>query len=659
MSDVLESSWQLWRTLVQSGLEESRRNLLPGYDAELVGVLKGRFYPMSRSSLDRLLRKNPPPVEEFLGVFFGTLKPFSRMLRDVLAMFEAASARRSDENLRIAFDFDKASASLTLTLKEFREIEKFFRLVARPVVVREWNSNTLGRFSQEVRETVDAFDPNLVDRKREIKDLSVRRFVEDNGRPAWLPFPGFPRTGDGALDDALGMSERLIDDVLSEVRKLGATYREFSDRLADLPWEDDGERERPRDLEIDEPEGRRDDDRPRRSFVAVVHDFWPNSLAEYVCLGVEIIRDSSSDRARELGAQLTEAIREGFARPRKSERTRISLEENFRDLVNLPIWKKRHELYAVWVASRIADAISTLGLEWHPDGDTLRFPFSGAELATFRDAKGGMNAFWTEKRTELAEVGLFGRKHIQPDYRIMAMPTHREDATSLVVECKQYAKGSRKNFGAALDDYAKGCPKAEVILVNYGSADPNFLTMVDPSRRRRTHLIGEFKPGQDAALSEFRNRVQSIYPPLLKLGPAEIALAWGRKYSDLDLHLFICERSSGVTHHIGHRGLEGSPDETPWAHRSPDVLHGPGIESITITRWMDAEYHFLVHDYSGVNGFPVGDTTVSISIPENHVDRKFDFAGMPGRWWRVFSIDGLSGRVAEFNQTLRDCPFPL
>jgi hypothetical protein len=655
MSEVLESSWQLWQSLVQSGLQETRKNLLPGYDAELAELLKDRFYPGSSSSLDHLLRKKPPSVEAFLDAFFGALKPFSQMLRDVLAMFEGASAKRSDENLRIAFDFDKASVALALTLREFREIEKFFRSIARPVVVREWNSNTLGRFSQEVREAVDASDPNLVDRKREIRDIAVRQFVENNGHPAWLPFPGFPRSGDVTLDNALGMTERLIEEVLSEVRKLGPTYREFSDRLADLPWEDDGDRERPGDIESMREE--RDGELPRRSFVAIVHDFWPNYLAEYVCLGVEAIGNSSGDRARELTARLNTVIQDGFSRPPRFERTRMSLEQDFRDLVNLPIWEKRHELYAVWVASRIADALSGFDFEWHPDGDTLSFPFSGAELATFRDARGGTNVFWTEKRTELAEGGLFGRKHIQPDYRIMTMPTHRADATSLVVECKQYLKGSRKNFGAALDDYAKGCHTAPVILVNYGPADSNILRSVDRSRRDRTRLIGDFKPGNDTALSTFRNHIQSIYPAPPRLGPGEIVLQWTAQYCDLDLHLFICGGSSDVVHHIGHRGTDGSLDTVPWAHRTLDVLEGPGIERITILRWMDAEYHFLVHDYSGTNGFPVGDVTVSISYPENHVDRKFDYSGRAGRWWWVFSIDGASGQVTQINQALSDCPF--
>src|SRR5437870_942496 len=119
---TLQNGLQIWHELRRSGLEPARKHELPGYDAELVAVLKERLYPDATRSLEHELSANPAPTEAFLEAFFSALKPFSQMLREVLAMFEAAGARRSDQNLRIALDFDKASESLALTLHEFREI---------------------------------------------------------------------------------------------------------------------------------------------------------------------------------------------------------------------------------------------------------------------------------------------------------------------------------------------------------------------------------------------------------------------------------------------------------------------------------------------------------------------------------------------------------
>ncbi len=94
---TLENGLQIWKALLRSGLEDARKNHLPGYDAELAGALKGRLYPQATRSLEQELRDEPPSTENFLDAFFSALKPFSQMLREVLAMFEAAGARRSDE----------------------------------------------------------------------------------------------------------------------------------------------------------------------------------------------------------------------------------------------------------------------------------------------------------------------------------------------------------------------------------------------------------------------------------------------------------------------------------------------------------------------------------------------------------------------------------
>lgn len=654
---MLENGLQIWMALVRSGLEEARKNRLPGYDAELVGVLTKQLYPQATRSLEQELRAAPPPAEAFLEVFFGSLRPFSQMLRDVLGMFETAGARRSDENLRIVFDFDKASEALTLTLQEFREVEQFFRRVARPIVERLWNSNTLFMLNRDVQNVLESLGvPDAPHGPPRVRDPRVRAWIEENGRPTWQPFPvtGFPRSDNVELDEVLRMSEGLIHYMYNEVRKLGATYDEFAGRLSELPRDDLGaedEAEAPPDDAVDE--------RPRHALVRAAHDFWPNSFAESVCRGVEAVNDHADAERPEAATRLARTIRMGFEHPPRHERTRVELERDFRDLVNLPIWKKRHELYAVWVASRIAEALRDLSWEWHPDGDTLRFPFAGAELATLRDGDGGRHVFWAEKRTQLKGGGIFGRKHIQPDYRIMTVPTHRDDATSLVIECKQYRKWNRKNFGAALDDYAKGCLRAPVILVNYGPTDPSILELVDPSRRDRTFLVGDCKPGRDVALSRFRELVQGVCPDLSApcITGAEIELRWGPTFRDLDLHLLIRPINADPHQHIGYDSTHGSLTESPWAEWPEDIMASPpGVERITILRWLDAEYDVLVHDYSGTPGFPNGDVRVQVTLVPSSDEHLFVSRGGTGRWWHVCRLHGAAGQIEEINRIHSEFP---
>lgn len=655
---ALENGLQIWMALVHSGLEEARKNHLPGYDAELVRVLKESLYPHATRSLERELHAAPPSAEAFLDVFFSALKPFSRMLRDVLSMFEAAGARRSDENLRIAFDFDKASKTLALTLQQFREVEVFFRRVTRPIVERLWNSDTMWPLDLDVEHVLESFGvPDTPRNVSRVRDTRVRQWIEKNGRPAWLAFPGFPRSGDAELDKTLGMAEDLIHYMIVELLKLSTTYREFERRLRELPWED---------REQEEAEGGADNtgnELPRRAFVSAAHDFWPNAFAQHVCLGVEAVSDHVDEERAAAAAQLAAGIRSGFDRPPRRERTLVSLEKDFRDLVNLPIWKKRHELYAVWVASRIADALNDLSWEWHPDGDTLRFSFAGVELATLRSEDGSTHIFWTEKRTKLKKGGIFERKHIQPDYRIMTVPTHRDDATSLVVECKQYRNWSKKNFGAALDDYANGCPNAPVVLVNYGPTDSRILDLVDASRRDRTFLVGDFKPGGNAALDRFRDLVQGAYAYTTPLTPrivGTVELRWGSMFRDLDLHLFVQLHSApfkSQATHIGFGSTHGSLMELPWAEWSDDIQQSPpGIERIAISRWLNAEYDVLVHDYSGTPGFPNSEVSVRVAIVPGDSERLFVPHGGTGRWWHVCRIHGAAGPIEEINRVHTECP---
>lgn len=650
---TLENGLQIWQALVLSGLEQARKHDLPGYDAELVARLQEELYPKATRSFEEELRSDPPSTESFLDAFFNALKPFSQMLREVLAMFEEAGARRSDENLRIAFDFDSASKPLALTLQEFLEVETFFRQIARPVVEREWNSDLLWSLNRDVESAVELIggppEPRYYNALSRVRDTSVRQWIEENGRPNWISFPGFPRTGDVALDNALSLTEELIHYMSSEISKLGATYQQFTLRLFELPTR-----------EADEPEAtRRIDQLPLRSFVIAAHDFWPNTFAENVCLGIEAVNDHRLERREAAAHQLAEAIGKGFDRPSRSERTRITLEQDFQDLVNLPIWKKRHELYAVWVGSRISNALEDLTWEWHPDGDTLRFSFSGVELATISSER-ARHVFWTEKRTALEKSGLFGRKHIQPDYRIMTVPTHRHDATSLVVECKQYRKWSKKNFGEALDDYARGCPKAPVILVNYGPTDPSILTLVNPSRRDRTFLVGNFKPFEEAALDQFRQLVRGASPTVSRPHGGSIDLSWGSMFRDLDPHLFI-QRSDLIQSdlvHIGFNSNSGTLTEGPWVEWSGDIQQSPpGTERMVVARWLLADYDVVVHNYSGTSEFSTGDVKIKVVLTPGNQERVFVPVDEIGRWWHVCRIHGPEGRIEEVNRILPECPF--
>src|SRR5207253_2051245 len=121
-------------------------------------------------------------------------------------------------------------------------------------------------------------------------------------------------------------AEDLIRYMIAEVSKLGTSYQQFAERLAQLPRENNEESEAESAADVGYAQ-------PRRSFVIAAHDLWPNSFAETVCLAIEAVISHSVDERADPAAQLAKAIQTGFERPPRRERTHLSLEQDFRDLV--------------------------------------------------------------------------------------------------------------------------------------------------------------------------------------------------------------------------------------------------------------------------------------------------------------------------------------
>ena len=185
------------------------------------------------------------------------------------------------------------------------------------------------------------------------------------------------------------------------------------------------------------------------------------------------------------------------------------------------------------------------------------------------------------------------------------------------------------------------------------------------SRRDRTFLVGNFKPTEQPALNCFRDLVRTAYA--VEVTPRVgglIELLWGPMFRDLDLHLFMRRRISSSLKfqdtHIGFKATDGSANEEPWVQWSGDTQASPpGMEQMTFFRWLDAEYDVLVHDYSGIPGFPIGEVSVRIVLPSGEGERLFTARGEIGRWWHVCRIQGLSGRIEEINRVSPECPYSV
>src|SRR5262249_46389395 len=133
----------------------------------------------------------------------------------------------------------------------------------------------------------------------------------------------------------------------------------------------------------------------------------------------------------------------------------------------------------------------------------------------------------------------------------------------LVVEVKQYKESKKSNFVAAIEDYAFGCPNAQVLLANYGPGSAGTINAIPASRRARAAPLGDIRPDHNLESQQLRETIarvvqpsprpvsqpsQSTPAPAIAVPDApsiplagrfhRVELIWGPVPRDLDLHIF-------------------------------------------------------------------------------------------------------------------------
>jgi hypothetical protein len=321
--------------------------------------------------------------------------------------------------------------------------------------------------------------------------------------------------------------------------------------------------------------------------------------------------------------------------------------EDLDEILSMPVWKRRHEVYSVWVGSRVVDALGEKATVHASDG-TILFSFRATHLATLPLGPGGGLQLWTELRTPLQDPIGKGRKSgIQPDYVLTSEPADDPTRSLIVVECKQYLQASSRNFGEAVIDYARGHPNAFILLVNYGpwgGSLPERSELLDRSGRPRTRIIGQFRPGSPAAIREFQAIFRELLPkPQTSLGLEEghVCLTWTAR-ADLDLHCWL-STAKGSEQHVFY-GNHASDSNEIGAELDHDAQTGPASETIRFRGRGKGSIVVAVHNYSHTPRLTecgarvemqIGSLTIVISAPPIG----------DGDWWSVLRYDGAANRL--------------
>lgn len=583
---IIVSPVDLWRSLCKgAGLELRLPGGRPGRDADVEESLRLALkVPDTVRSLETWLAsdaRKPHPTVSIEQLLIDVLKSqggFSQMMQDILDVLITAEARQASHQLSVEFKFDKVSDPIKATLEQFREaanrtqrvLEKRPKLPNNNLMWPIWHA--LRGFSSE----------HLVER---LDDFPTGTAV--------------PSTGHADLDLQLTRLGRLVADYVALWKRYGATRRQVGDAAHALP---DG------DVNRQELSGQ----------LVAATDHWDvGVLSGAMGISRQVVsgRLAPAEALEKLTAALSDI-----------EWVDVWVEHTIQellDVLNLPAWRRRHELYSVWVGTRMLRVVErvTPDICFHPVDGVLSFEFGGSRLATFNWG-GEQFDIWAELRSALVGRSSKRKKGIQPDFRVVrADLSHAANAqTTYVLECKHYLNASTLNFTQAAADYARSCPNAVVHVVNHGPVNEPTLSAALPSELQpRVRFIGSATPLQEVATRALSGAIRdALFPghplpaprpsapePVVGKRAPSIApgclgyalLEWDDSLDDMDLALQVIGPDGQATQTIDFRH-KGALHTAPFAHFVEDIRQGPGMERIDISAWHFSRYELVATNFS-------------------------------------------------------------
>lgn len=468
---TINSPLELWRRLCAkegAGLELRLKSGRPGRDADIEDTLKSALTVPATWTLDDWLqadsRASRPTVttERLLIEIMKSQAGFARMMEDILALLIEADAKEGAHQLSVAFKFDDVSDPIMATLEAFRQtVERTRRMLERRPKLPD--NNVMWRLEGLLSPSRPAIPRDL---------------------PLDSPDSTLNPTGHTEIDAQLAGLVQLVSGFRRLWRKHGTTRQEIRDAASAL-----------RSASTEQ--------RILQGQLFAGHDNWDVSVLYRAQALVSQVR-SGALLPQEACNTLNEALG-GI------EWGTHWVEETFQellDILNLPAWRRRHELYAVWVGAQLLKVIGQVvpDMRFHPVDGVLSFEFGGSRLATYNWNKKQFDV-WAELRSPLVGTSAKRKKGIQPDFRVLqpALSGSTNAQTAYVLECKHYLEASITNFTQAAADYARSCPNAKVHVVNHGPADDAVLNAAlppppadsQPLYRQRHTGAGNRHPGSE------------------------------------------------------------------------------------------------------------------------------------------------------------------
>lgn len=187
----IQTTVDLWESL--SKVADFKSN---EYDKALLHSIIRRLHFEEDKSIIFQIKSNQTGIEELLAAFIRALEPFSRMMSDLLEMFQNASAFKTDNNLLIEFDFEKSKNKFNLNLEAFKDITHKSKAVLNYYKYRLKSDRSLFKVIDLMNSCITS-NYYIVDNSNDVK-----RWIKEYENDKWPAFiPEKPIVGMKEIDE--------------------------------------------------------------------------------------------------------------------------------------------------------------------------------------------------------------------------------------------------------------------------------------------------------------------------------------------------------------------------------------------------------------------------------------------------------------------------
>lgn len=472
---ILRDATSAWAYLVEcGGLDLKDRD--DGFEERLLVCLQS-----DATSLKEALRH--ASLEVFLRAFFEAAGPYVRMFEAILRYFESAGATRGRQDWCLAFE-----GGAELGLDHFRTQLAQWHAIKGTTEVPAFDVSGAGQIRQILftKGTGSGGDITIYSHKPDLPawlEAWMRAYLHGDFRP-------LPRA---ALETDLPREFHPIIPFISAVAYRLAESGQPRDRLMQAwdrrrqPWSSG-------------------DALDPGSLAHLENDYYLRYRLHELYVG------------RTFDATEREAIGYAFGAlvagyPSRYLDIEVSLPQ-LEELLRLPLWQERNQLYAVWIATEVAGALDEHLVRLHHDHGRLEFGFKETALASVLSAVPPVTVYG-ERRSPLSPAAESSTRTegVQPDYGVWKSGQSDVAACLLAVECKHYKQSAGRKFTEVLSDYALSLPNAKVYLVNYGPIG-DVCAPLSQFLKSRCVTLRDLTPDNQQARSRLQKAVrEAVGPP--------------------------------------------------------------------------------------------------------------------------------------------------